>query len=552
MQRVLFLVSGNNGLTQRAALALRNAGHSVRTAVVADGAAMRRATAPSDFDLIICPFLKTRIPESIWRNWPTIIVHPGPIGDRGPSSLDWAITRQEPAWGVTALAAVDEMDAGPIWASRTFTMPSTAQRKSSLYNGLIADAAVECILEVVARAADPTFMPTPLATTARPIPSARLRPTMTQADRSFSWDQSSDEIVRRIHAADGSPGVLARVGSTTAFVYDAYLAPAPAAPTVPGTIVSRRYGAVRVATGDGSVWIGHMRPRPHRPETRTCKLPAATVVAAPEFGVPVDELPFDSDRSYRDLDYLRVGDIGYLSFAFYNGAMSVTQCRRLLRAFQFAASQDTTVIVLQGGSEYFSNGIHLNVIEAAGQPAQAAWANIKAMNAVCRAVLTCTEQLVVGAFTGNAGAGGVMLPLGADIVVARDGIVLNPHYATMGLFGSELHTYTLPRRVGVHTAQRLTSDCLPIAATDARDIGLVDELGPRDVVAFDAWLAELATEYTRDDLCTKMRRNKEDVLRDIDKPLDAYETHELGEMTRDMFDDRSGFAEKRHRFVYKL
>ena len=39
----------------------------------------------------------------------------------------------EPVWGVTALQAVEEMDAGPIWATRTF--PVGAPRKSELYNG---------------------------------------------------------------------------------------------------------------------------------------------------------------------------------------------------------------------------------------------------------------------------------------------------------------------------------------------------------------------------------------------------------------------------------
>ena len=41
--------------------------------------------------LIVCPMLKTIIPESIWARHRCLIVHPGPKGDRGPSSLDWAI-----------------------------------------------------------------------------------------------------------------------------------------------------------------------------------------------------------------------------------------------------------------------------------------------------------------------------------------------------------------------------------------------------------------------------------------------------------------------------
>ena len=121
-----------------------------------------------------------------------------------------------------------------------------------------------------------------------------------------------------------------------------------------------------------------------------------------------------------------------------------------------AAVQDTLVLLLRGGRT-FSNGIHLGVIEAATDPEAEAWANIVAINEVCRQIITCTGQLLVCSVAGYAGAGGVMLALGADRVVLRDGVVLNPHYRTMGLFGSEYWTYVLPRRVGEDTARSLTT-----------------------------------------------------------------------------------------------
>ena len=50
------------------------------------------------------------------------IVHPGPRGDRGPSSLDWAIMGDAERWGVTVLQANAEIDSpatyGPAWISR--------------------------------------------------------------------------------------------------------------------------------------------------------------------------------------------------------------------------------------------------------------------------------------------------------------------------------------------------------------------------------------------------------------------------------------------------
>ena len=66
--------------------------------------------------------------------------------------MDWTITGAEPRWGVTTLQAVDEMDAGPIWGSRTISIASDPPRKSSLCNGPVADAAIELIGEVVAPA----------------------------------------------------------------------------------------------------------------------------------------------------------------------------------------------------------------------------------------------------------------------------------------------------------------------------------------------------------------------------------------------------------------
>ena len=71
------------------------------------------------------------------------------------------------------------------------------------------------------------------------------------------------------------------------------------------------------------------------------------------------------------------------------------------------------MLVVRGG-EAFSNGIHLDVIEAAPVPRHEAWHNIKAIDDVCREIICCTRQLVVTSVTGNAGAGGVMLALGAD------------------------------------------------------------------------------------------------------------------------------------------
>ena len=93
---ILFLVSAHNSLSQRALIALTELGHSVAVAVVSAPEQMEAVAAQHEPDLIVCPFLKRIIPESVWAKHRCLIVHPGPRGDRGPprstgpSSSAWA------------------------------------------------------------------------------------------------------------------------------------------------------------------------------------------------------------------------------------------------------------------------------------------------------------------------------------------------------------------------------------------------------------------------------------------------------------------------------
>lgn len=530
--RLLLLVSAFNGLTQRLWDELRERGHDVAVEFALDERTICDGVYQAQPDLILCPYLKERVPAEVWGKWRTVIIHPGPVGDRGPSSLDWAITEGATAWGVTALQAVEEMDAGPIWAHREFPLPDEPMRKSSLYTGPVADAAIACALEVVERAADPDFRPVPLAEAPRPIPDARLRPLMTQQDRAFDWSQPAADIVRTIRAADGFPGVRTQLAGQAVSAFDAHLGTGTGRP---GEIIGRQDGYVLVAAGEGAVWLGHLR-RPGE-----VKLPAGTVLA----GV-LGRVPVRTDGP-AEISYRRRGPVGELTFRFYNGAAGVDHCRRLRRELHRAARQDTQVLVLRGGDDVFCNGIHLNEISAAADPAAYAWENIKAINLVCRELIEAREdQVTIAAFSGNAGAGGVMLGLGADVVAARAGVVLNPYY-DMGLYGSELHSYSLPRRVGVERAERLLTECLPVGAGTAARLGLVDLTGPGDPAEFDAWLLDLAQQYAEPSTWRDIRAARKRSPR----PLDYHETLELAEMARDIFDDRSGFAGARESFVRK-
>ncbi|MHC8386886.1 hydrogenase maturation protein [Pseudomonas sp. MDT2-39-1] len=542
---IILLSSAFNGLSQRAWLELRQMGHCPSVVLFTDEKTVCEQIEQSGADLVICPFLKDRVPQQLWSNRerPVVIIHPGIVGDRGASALDWAITRELTHWGVTALQAVEEMDAGPVWSTCDFNLPQ-GLRKSELYNGPVSDAAIRCIRDVVDKFID-GYAPVPVNYN-HPRVVGRLQPNMKQDDRTFSWHDCSRFIKRCIEAADGQPGVLASLAGGQYYVYDAHL---DSRCGTPGEILAVRDDAVLVATGDRSVWIGSLRRKP-RPGEETFKRPARHVLAAQLSDVPILQGSIASTpdtETYQPIRYRESGHVGELTFEFYNGAMSTEQCQRLVNALRWAKSRDTQVLLIKGGRGSFSNGVHLNVIQAAKAPELEAWANIQAIDDVCAELLSA-RQLVVSGLTGSAGAGGVMLALAADLVFARADIVLNPHYKTMGLYGSEYWTYSLPRAVGPQMAEKLCEECLPVSATQAMQLGMVQEIGPRCPEAFGLWLLQRAGNALTDPAYTAVRERKD---RFDTQVIQHCRNAELEEMELDMVHNRKQFAEKCRHFVFK-
>jgi putative two-component system hydrogenase maturation factor HypX/HoxX len=549
--RVLLLTHSFNGLAQRLYVELSARGHVLSVEFDISESVTREAVALFRPDVVIAPFLKRAIPEDVWRAVRCLIVHPGIKGDRGPSALDWAILEREHDWGVTVLQANAEMDAGDIWAAETF--PLRAAAKSSLYRREVTEAAVRGVLTALERMADPSFAPEPLDYS-QPGVRGRLRPLMRQADRAIDWahDRSAD-VLAKVHAADGSPGVVDEVLGVPCRLFGAWHEGALRG-AHPGDVVAQRDGAILRATRDGAVWITHLRAEGGEPAP---KLPAAHVLGHHVAGVPAVEAPLFTAGpldTWRELAYEEHDAVGYLRFEFHNGAMSTTQCERLTRALRFARTRPTRVLVLLGGSEFWSNGIHLNVIEAARAPADESWRNINAMDDVCREILGFEDRLTIAAMQGNAGAGGVFLALAADRVVARSAVVLNPHYKNMGnLYGSEYWTYLLPRRVGHDGIARVMENRLPVSATAAAALGLIDEAVPGDHAVFLHEVGELARYLaTRDDYAslvdTKRRRRATD---EAAKPLDQYRDEELERMRRNFYGFDPSYHVARHRFVHR-
>lgn len=550
---ILLVASAFNSLTQRVHAELRDRGHAVAVELALPDASLPDAVRRHAPRLVLAPMLRTAIPEDVWTAYPCLVVHPGPVGDRGPSSLDWAIHEGHDVWGVTVLQADAEMDAGDVWASVPCPVPPVG--KSDLYRGEIADAALRAVLLAVDRFAGGTYVPRRQDPAATADPRPRTRPYLDQGVRRIDWaEDSTRTVLRKLRAADSQPGVLDVLFGEEWYLHGGH--PEPVLRGHPGALLATRAGAVCRATTDGAVWIPELRLRRLRGAPPTFKLPAVRALGDRLPALPdhtPEGLPDLPESAWTDIRYREDGTVGFLSFSFPGGALSTEQCRRLLDAYRKACERPTSVLVLGGARDFFCNGIHLNVIEAAADPAAESWANINAVDDLVEAVLTTTDRLVVAAVAGNAAAGGVMLALAADEVWCRSGAVLNPHYRLMGLYGSEYWTHTLPRRVGPVAAARLMSEALPVSAAAALGLGLVDRVVE---CAPDAFAAEVAQRAARLAALPATADRVTAKKADLDRlqtltPLAGFRERELARM-RETFDDpHASYHALRRAFVHK-
>lgn len=239
----------------------------------------------------------------------------------------------------------------------------------------------------------------------------------------------------------------------------------------------------------------------------------------------------------------------FVHFEFYNGAMSTIQCQRLVSVLREVENNGfCKVMVLMGGRDVFSNGIHLNVIEAADDPVQESWKNINAINDVVRCIFS-SRKITISALRGNAGAGGAMLALASDFAFARDGVVLNPHYKLMKLYGSEYHTYLLPKRVGQEKANELLSSAKPILASDAAEIGFLDGSVGDGVEDFESWIKEQASYLSRIPLQSYIVREKNKKAQHrVMENIEECRSNELSIMARNFQDP--AYHQARKNFVY--
>lgn len=156
--------------------------------------------------------------------------------------------------------------------------------KSSVYKNEITEAAVSAIQETIDKISA-GLLPHEVDN-ADPATLGMLRPTMPEEDRAVDLTLDAQAVARQIRYSDGSPGAPIELCGRK---FRAFGAIADVAQTVPlpadvppGTVLGCRDGAVAVATGDGVVFISHLKcATPSFSPRGAIKVPAVTALKDP-------------------------------------------------------------------------------------------------------------------------------------------------------------------------------------------------------------------------------------------------------------------------------
>ena len=536
--KILLIISSFNSLSQSVYCKLQELEHKVFIKFAISKELMIEAVEEINPDIVFCPFLKQFIPSEIFENYPTFVLHPGIIGDRGHNSLDNAINDEVKQWGVVILKANEILDGGDIYAQSNFIMREESS-KASIYRNEVTQSTLKALEQFLQNYQNKDFIPTKQIL--NPI-----HKNLSQENRKINWQKdNTKQILKKINMSDSTPGVKDEILGVECYLFSAFIEDTLRGETK--EILAKRDGAICIGTIDGAIWISQIQ------ELDSFKLPATYVLKDKIKGIEEKRIPLvieDERKSFYELRVQRKDEIAYLYFNFHNGAMTSTQCIKLKYAIEYL-KEECKVLVLMGADDFFSNGIHLNILEDSKKQGEDGWSNINAMNEAVKAVLLCDEIITVASFNKNSGAGGVFLGLACDYAISSENTIFNPHYKTLGLSGSEYHTFILPKRVGQTKSKELLENCLPINANYAKKINMIDEVYP-----FEDYQEKLEI------FCENLLKNEDTFEEFIDRKKDFLEQElplmeeckekELQIMYDEFWQKSSSFHTLRYDFVHKI
>ncbi|OGH01162.1 MAG: hypothetical protein A2600_10815 [Candidatus Lambdaproteobacteria bacterium RIFOXYD1_FULL_56_27] len=242
--RVLFLCSAFNGLTQSVWTRWAGRFGQSRLKVGLDVPEIL-AFAP---DLVLCPYLLERLPPAVFEACPCLVLHPGPHGLGGPSSLQWAVLAGRTGWAVSCFEARKHWDQGPLWAE----LPLELQPGSviELYRRQVVPLAVPLFEAALER----------LFSGAPPLERGPFlyQKKITPQDLRFDWQETGPQILAKIRAGDSTPGTLGPIQGQT---FGLFKAQPRELQGPPGEVLGFEGSGVLVGTGTHGLLIERLMPQ---------------------------------------------------------------------------------------------------------------------------------------------------------------------------------------------------------------------------------------------------------------------------------------------------
>ncbi|ODN78355.1 hypothetical protein L202_03997 [Cryptococcus amylolentus CBS 6039] len=270
-QKILLLVTSVNSFTQRVLSYLQFLGFEhVSVQLAISDEAMLEAAESWQPDIVLCPFLTKKLSPSIHNTWITLVVHPGPPGDAGPSSLDWVLlgdtgavpsstdllpvllstlpspVAQRSHWGTICFQATEDLDGGAVWAWEQYPLPPIGSvTKAGVYQNLHSPAAMTAVITALIRvyektagldkaewmnvAPEKSWQELSVSLGERFLGGkTHERPLLQSAKRRPDWEKhTAEDVLRILNASDSQPGAMLHPLTSDAkaslFAYGAHL-----------------------------------------------------------------------------------------------------------------------------------------------------------------------------------------------------------------------------------------------------------------------------------------------------------------------------------------
>jgi enoyl-CoA hydratase/carnithine racemase len=160
-------------------------------------------------------------------------------------------------------------------------------------------------------------------------------------------------------------------------------------------------------------------------------------------------------------------------------AFDATVARELAAALEDVSTGSCNTVVVTGEGDAFSAGGDIQAMAERDETAREAHQRVReTLGRVAEAVLSCPVP-VVARVNGDAVGAGLSLVAACDFAYASETARFGASFINVGLVPDMGGTVTLPRLVGLRTAKELAFTGKLIAAADAADLGLVNDVVPQ-------------------------------------------------------------------------